>query len=87
MWKGGKEARAVEDGEMNVKGWFLKSLGVDDVEGAVKDLAGVTGEKSTGDRLTSDTQFGPDGEDSEDTAGFWLRDEGLDEVRKNIKDA
>ena len=83
MWRGGEVARTVEEGERNVKGWFLKSLGVDDVEGEVKQLAGTAEEK--GDGLASGSTFVK--KDPEDATGFWTRDEGLEEVRKNLKDA
>lgn len=82
LWKGGQEARTVEEGERNVKGWFLRSLGVDDVEGEVKDLAG-TSEKPT----VGTTASGSVTENPEDATGFWTRDEGLEEIRKNLKDA
>ena len=71
LWKGGKEAQMVENGEAAVKGWFLKSLGVGDVEVEMKELGKESG----------------DGADPEDGTGFWSRDEGLEEIRKNLKDS
>lgn len=75
LWRGGEEAARVESGERAVKGWFLRSLGVEDVEGEVRGLAEGGGEGAAG------------AEDPEDATGFWARDEGLEEIRKNLKDA
>lgn len=81
MWKGGEEASKVESGDKAVKGWFLKSLGVEDVEGEVKELAKKGGETVAPGGVAAAA------EEPEDATGFWTRDEGLEEIRKNLKDA
>ena len=81
LWKNSEAEREVERGEREVKGWYLRSLGVDDVEGEKIALGRE-------DKGKGQVAAGSEGaQDPEDGTGFWVRDEGMDEIRRAVKDA
>ncbi|KAL5513194.1 hypothetical protein ACEPAH_3592 [Sanghuangporus vaninii] len=85
LWKGSEAEREVERGEREVKGWYLRSLGVDDVEGEKVALG-----REDRKEVMVEGKVGGGGKgvvDPEDGTGFWLRDEGMDEVKRAVKDA
>ncbi|EJD07576.1 DUF590-domain-containing protein [Fomitiporia mediterranea MF3/22] len=92
LWKGSEAAEEVERCEREVKGWYLRSLGVEGVEG-VEDVKeklergneGITEDVKVQEKLSEGK--GKDGEEREDPTGFWTRDEGMDEIRRAVKDA
>ena len=79
LWKGSEMANREEEAERAVKGWYLRSLGVEDVEAETKRLGEITPISRT---ASEETRNSPG-----DSIGFWDRDEGLDEIRKALKDA
>ena len=71
LWKGSKEEQQAEQMEKEVKEQYLQSLGLDTWDPQEAKV----------------DEDGIDGFEDFDGTGFWTRDEGLDEIRKSVKEA
>ena len=71
-WKGSEEETRAEEADRRVKEQYLRSLGLDK-----DDFEGVG---AGGLEKKEDL-------DGLDATGFWVRDEGVDEIQKAVKDA
>lgn len=90
FWQGGAAARTQDQADRAVKARVLRGLGAEQLGGLGEALDGLGVEEETGagenevvlQGATVETEVG----EEENKVGFWARDEGLDEIRRDVKD-
>lgn len=94
FWRGGEAARTQDHADRAVKARVLRGLGADQLGGLGEALDGLGVEEEEDEKEKGEEGFVLQGAKvetevggEEDVTGFWARDEGLDEIKRDVKDA